>query len=58
LSVQERKVYALILEGKSNMEISDILIISLSTVKSHVNNVYSKPDVISRKDILTLNVNK
>jgi DNA-binding CsgD family transcriptional regulator len=58
LSVQERKIYALILEGKSNKEISDILMISLSTVKSHVNNIYSKLDVNSRKDILNLNVNE
>jgi DNA-binding CsgD family transcriptional regulator len=56
LSVQERKIYALILEGKSNKEMSDILGISLSTVKSHVNNIYSKLDVNSRKDILNLNL--
>jgi DNA-binding CsgD family transcriptional regulator len=58
LSVQERKIYALILEGKSNKEISDILKISLSTVKSHVNNIYSKLDVNSRKEILNLNQDK
>lgn len=58
LSVQERKIYALILEGKSNKEMSDILKISLSTVKSHVNNIYSKLDVNSRKDLLNLNIDK
>lgn len=58
LSVQERKIYALIAEGKSNKEISDILMISLSTVKSHVNNIYSKLDVNSRKEILNLNLDK
>jgi DNA-binding CsgD family transcriptional regulator len=58
LSVQERKVYALILEGKSNKEMSDILGISLSTVKSHVNNIYSKLDVNSRKEILNLDLDK
>lgn len=55
LSVQERKIYALILEGKSNKEISDYMKISLSTVKSHVNSIYSKLDVNSRKEILNLN---
>ncbi len=58
LSVQERKIYALILEGKSNKEISDLLMISLSTVKSHVNNIYSKLDVNSRKEILNLNLDR
>lgn len=58
LSVQERKIYALILEGKSNKEMSDILKISLSTVKSHVNNIYSKLDVNSRKEILNLNIDR
>jgi DNA-binding CsgD family transcriptional regulator len=56
LSVQERKIFALIMEGKSNKEISDILIIGLSTVKSHVNNIYSKLGINSRKDALNLNL--
>ncbi len=54
LSVQERKIFALLLEGKSNKEISENLMIGLSTVKSHVNNIYSKLDVKSRKDVLNL----
>ncbi len=56
LSVQERKIFALVLEGKSNKEISDILVIGLSTVKSHVNNIYSKLGIKSRKDALNLNL--
>jgi DNA-binding CsgD family transcriptional regulator len=55
LSVQERKIFAMIMEGKSNKEISDILIIGLSTVKSHVNSIYSKLGINSRKDALNLN---
>ena len=58
LSVQERKIFALILEGKSNKEISEILIIGLSTVKSHLNSIYSKLDLNSRKDILNLDFDK
>jgi DNA-binding CsgD family transcriptional regulator len=58
LSVQERKIFAMIMEGKSNKEISDILIIGLSTVKSHVNNIYSKLGINSRKDVLNLNLDK
>jgi DNA-binding NarL/FixJ family response regulator len=58
LSVQERKIFALLLEGKSNKEISEILLIGLSTVKSHVNNIYSKLEINSRKDLMNLNLDK
>lgn len=58
LSLQERKIYALMMEGKSNKEISEIISISLSTVKSHVNSIYSKLGISSRKDFLNLNFNK
>lgn len=56
LSVQERKIFTLIMEGKSNKEISEVLKISLSTVKSHVNSIYTKLDINSRKDVLNLNL--
>ena len=58
LSVQERKIFALLLEGKSNKEISENLSIGLNTVKTHVNNIYSKLDVKSRKDIMNLTFDK
>jgi DNA-binding NarL/FixJ family response regulator len=44
------------MNGKSNKEISDELNIGLSTVKSHVNRIYSKLEIKSRKDILNLNI--
>ena len=56
LSNQERKILALIKEGKSNKEISDDLNIGLSTVKSHVNNIYTKLDIKSRKEVLNLDL--
>ena len=52
LTVQERKIFSLLKEGKSNKEISDECAISLSTVKSHVNNIYSKLQINSRKEAL------
>lgn len=55
LSIQERKIYSLLLEGKSNKEIADELGIELSTVKSHLSSIYSKLKISSRKDILNLN---
>lgn len=50
LTVQERKIFTLIQEGKSNKEIADGLNIELSTVKTHVNNLYSKLQIKSRKE--------
>ncbi|MFW5658284.1 MAG: response regulator transcription factor [Bacteroidota bacterium] len=52
LSIQERKIYELLKEGASNQEISNHFNIGLSTVKSHVSNIYSKLKVKSRKDIV------
>ena len=52
LTVQERKIFSLLKEGKSNKEISETCGVSLSTVKSHVNNIYSKLDLSSRTDVM------
>ena len=58
LSLQERKIYGLLSEGKSNKEIADILAIELSTVKSHISSIYTKLNISSRKGILNLNIDK
>jgi ATP/maltotriose-dependent transcriptional regulator MalT len=52
LSKQEKNVQGLILEGKSNKEIANELFISLSTVKTHITNIYSKLQVSSRQELL------
>lgn len=52
LSKQEKNVHTLILEGKSNKEIANELFISLSTVKTHITNIYSKLKVSSRQELL------
>jgi DNA-binding CsgD family transcriptional regulator len=52
LSVQERKVFGLLKEGRSNKEISELCGISLSTVKSHVNSIYAKLGVSSRTGVM------
>lgn len=52
LTVQERKIFSLLKEGRSNKEISEDCGISLSTVKSHVNNIYSKLNISSRTDVM------
>jgi LuxR family maltose regulon positive regulatory protein len=48
LSERELEVLRLIAAGRSNQEIADTLIIALSTVKRHINNLYGKLDVQSR----------
>ena len=42
LSERELEVLQLIATGRTNQEIANILVIALSTVKSHINNIYGK----------------
>ncbi|WP_462254327.1 LuxR C-terminal-related transcriptional regulator [Ekhidna sp.] len=50
LTIREFEVLKLSLEGKTNAEISDDLSISISTVKFHLRNTYSKMGVGNRKE--------
>ena len=52
LSKQEKNVHDLILQGKSNKEIANELFISLSTVKTHITNIYGKLKVSNRQELL------
>lgn len=54
LSVQERKVFAMLTDGLSNKEISHELNIGINTVKSHVQRIYKKLDINSRREALDL----
>jgi len=49
---QERRILSLIKEGKSNKEIASELFIELSTVKSHINKLYSKLNVKNRAEAI------
>ncbi len=51
LTAQETTIMHKIVEGKSNKEIASELYISVSTVKTHINNLYKKLGVSSRSDI-------
>ena len=55
LSTQEQKVFELMKENITNKEIAERLFVSISTVKSHINNIYSKLQISSRKDISKFN---
>ncbi|MEI6778141.1 MAG: LuxR C-terminal-related transcriptional regulator, partial [Chloroflexales bacterium] len=48
LSSRELEVLALVAAGLSNQDIASRLIVSISTVKKHINNIYGKLDVLSR----------
>jgi LuxR family maltose regulon positive regulatory protein len=48
LSDREREVLELTAAGLSNQEIADTLVIAVSTVKTHLNNIYRKLNVTSR----------
>jgi LuxR family maltose regulon positive regulatory protein len=48
LSERELEVLALIAAGKSNVEIASSFFVSLSTVKTHINNLYRKLGARSR----------
>ena len=51
---REKDILKLIGEGCSNSEICDKLVVSLSTVKKHVYNLYTKTGVKSRTQLLNL----
>ena len=51
---QEEKILALILQEKSNKEIASELFIELSTVKTHINKLYSKLGVKNRNEAKTM----
>lgn len=50
LSAKELQVLKLIAEGRTNKEIAAIQFVELSTVKTHINNVYSKLAINNRKE--------
>lgn len=55
LSAQEQKVLDYILQDKTNKEIATELFVSVSTVKTHINNLYKKLQVSSRDEVKRLN---
>ncbi|AXT62841.1 LuxR family transcriptional regulator [Aquimarina sp. AD10] len=58
LTQQEQKVLNFILEDKTNKEIASSMFVSISTIKTHINNLYKKLNVRSREEVKSLYINK
>ncbi|MCX6558444.1 MAG: helix-turn-helix transcriptional regulator, partial [Candidatus Aminicenantes bacterium] len=54
ISKREREIIQLICAGKSNLEIEQLLFISLKTVKFHLYNIYRKLGVRNRIELVNL----
>jgi DNA-binding CsgD family transcriptional regulator len=50
LTARERQIINLIADGKTNKEIAAAFFIEISTVKTHLNNIYAKLSVKNRKE--------
>jgi len=48
LNLKEREILTIIASGHSSREVSEKLCISLDTVNTHINNIYSKINVANR----------
>jgi len=54
LSSREREVAKLLLEGRTNDDIAQVLFVGIPTVKKHISNIYQKAQVSSRSEFLAL----
>ncbi|EAN6101219.1 LuxR family transcriptional regulator [Salmonella enterica] len=53
LTAKERKIVGMVCEGASNKLIARQLNISLSTVKTHLRNIFAKTEVINRTELVS-----
>jgi NarL family two-component system response regulator LiaR len=52
LTEREMEVLKLVVQGYSNQQIADAMVISLATVKAHISNILSKLQVSSRSEAI------
>ncbi len=52
LTEREREVLNLVVQGHSNQQIADALVISVATVKAHISSILSKLEVSSRSEAI------
>ena len=53
MTEREREVLALIVDGKSNAQIAEMLSLSPKTVSNHISNIFSKLQVLDRAQAVT-----
>lgn len=58
LSQREKEILTMLAMGKRNAAIADELCISLATIKFHLNNIYSKLEVSSRTEAVSVAVKR
>ena len=58
LTRKEKEILKLISLGKSNKEIASELFVELSTVKTHINKIYSKLNVKNREEAAAIGSNE
>ncbi len=56
LTEREREVLNLVVQGNSNQQIAEALVISITTVKAHISNILSKLQVASRTEAIAFAV--
>ena len=54
VSPREKEVILLLLKGKTNKQIEELLFIELSTVKNHIHSIFGKLGVQSRSQLMRL----
>ncbi len=52
LTVRESEILKLLLDNRNNQQISEELVVSIGTVKTHVHNIFQKVDVKKREELL------
>lgn len=54
LTLKQQEILALLASGKTNKEIAQELFVELSTVKTHINNIYRQLGVANRKEAVDI----
>lgn len=54
ISKREKEIIQLIIDGKNNQDIENILYISHHTVKNHIYNIFQKLDINSKQQLISL----
>ena len=52
LTEREMEVLHLVVQGQSNQQIADAMVITVATVKAHISNILSKLQVSSRAEAI------